>query len=102
MVSFSPSGMPSSFKAVLPPLVANGIAVTTPLIDFDKTHWIGIGRIKIDYKKMDLKKGQLRNSKLGKFMNLLRTVLNIPTIEPKDWFKYSRAIHDTLLYFSFF
>ncbi len=92
----------SYYKAVLPPLVANGIAVTTPLIDFDKNHWIGIGRIKIDYKKMDLKKGQLRNSKLGKFMNLLRTVLNMPTIEPKDWFKYSRAIHDTLLYFSFF
>lgn len=90
------------YKDVLPPLVANGIAVTTPLIDFDKKRWIGIGRVKIDYKKMDLSKGSLRNSKLGKFMNLLRIVLGIPNIEPKDWFKYSPAIHASLLYFSFF
>ncbi|MBP02878.1 MAG: hypothetical protein CMM25_08730 [Rhodospirillaceae bacterium] len=92
----------SYYKLVLPPLVANGIAVTTPLIDFDKDHWIGVGRIKIDYKKLDLERGPLRNSKLGKFMNLLRTVLNIPSVAPKDWFKFSRAIHDTLVYFSFF
>ena len=108
------------YKSVLPPLVANGIAVTTPLADFDKDHYIGIGRIKIDYKKVSLKgsssfgdskkkspkgsaKGSaLKESKLYKFMNLLRVVLNIPDIEPSEWYKYSKAIHASLLYFSFF
>ena len=91
------------YKDVLPPLVANGIAVTTPLVDFDKQHWIGIGRVKVDYKKMILdSNNSMKNTKLGKFMNLLRTVLGIPNVAPKDWFKFSPHIHSTLLYFSFF
>ena len=90
------------YSSVLPPVVANGIAVTTPLIDFDKNHWIGIGRIKIDYKKLSLSNGNMKNTKLGKFMNLLSIVLGIPSVEPKDWFKYSKHIHETLIYFSFF
>tara|TARA_B100000902_G_scaffold399588_1_gene471204 strand:- start:5356 stop:6723 length:1368 start_codon:yes stop_codon:yes gene_type:complete len=91
------------YGKVLPPVAANGIAVTTPLVDFDKDHWIGIGRIKVDYKKLDLtNKGSLRNTKLGKFMNLLRIMLGIPSVEPAEWFKYSRHMHDTLVYFSFF
>ena len=89
------------YKEVLPPLVANGIAVTTPLINFDKNHWIGIGRVKIDYKKMNFK-ANIGKTKLGKFMDILRKVLGIPNTEPADWFKYSAAVHDSLLYFSFF
>tara|TARA_E500000331_G_C17207010_1_gene691837 strand:- start:498 stop:1157 length:660 start_codon:yes stop_codon:yes gene_type:complete len=90
------------YKSVLPPLVANGIAVTTPLIDFDSDTWIGIGRIKVSYKKMDLDAGKMKNTKLGQFMNLLRIVLGIPNITPAEWFKYSEEIHADLLYFSFF
>jgi len=75
------------------------ISCTTPLIDYDKTSWIGVGHLKLKYKE----KIPGSRPKLKKFFDDLESRLGISggSLKRGNWEKYSPDVHHAYIYCAF-
>ena len=85
-------------KDVIPPAAISGIACTSPLISYDKDHWIGAGHHKVSYKYYDPKS----RKNIHQFIGTVGQRLGISGVYSNDWFKYHPSIHPGYLYCMFF
>ena len=77
---------------------ANPVAVTTPLVEFDSKHYIGVGRIKVSF--LDFKMS--RRDKITKCARELGKRLGLKGVNPKEWWRNDYVHPGSLLYFQFF
>jgi len=82
---------------VIPPAAVSGIACTSPLVNFDKDHWIGAGHYKVSYKYFD---PQSRKN-VHKFIGAVGRRLGLSGVYSNDWFKHHPSIHPGYIYCMF-
>lgn len=85
-------------KDVIPPAAVSGIACTSPLVSYDKDHWIGAGHYKVSYKYYEPKS----RKKIHAFIGDVGRRLGLSKVYSNDWFKHHPSMHPGYIYCMFF